>query len=111
MRISPAELFPGYTFEANEIRIPIAALTGLTAGEANATTGNAMEILRQLVDHANNQVASLAPAARPLKSTIAKQNPSMASGANVVPGTLRQTYTLSFDLQPTALELAEEPTI
>lgn len=111
MRISPIQLFPGYTFESGEVRIPIAALAGLTAAEANATTGNAMEVLRQLVDYANNQVASLAPTARPTKATIAKQNPSIASGINVLPGTLRQTYSLSFDLQPTALELAQEPTI
>ncbi len=109
MKISPAQLLPGYTFESGEMRIPIAVLTGLTAAEADPTTGNAMEVLRQLVDHANNQVVSLAPAARPTKATIAKQNPSIASGINVSPGTLRQAYTLTFDLQPTALELAAEP--
>ncbi len=111
MRVSPAQLFPGYTFEGGEIRIPITILIGLTAAEANATTGNAMEVLRQLVDYTNNQVTSLAPTARPTKATIAKQNPSIASGVNVLPGTLRQTYSLSFDLQPTALELAQEPSL
>lgn len=111
MRISPAQLFPGYTFEAGEIRIPIAALAGLTAAEANPTTGNAMEVLRQLVDYTESRVTALAPTARPTKATISKPNPSIASGLNVLPGTLRQTYSLSFDLQPTALELAQEPTI
>jgi hypothetical protein len=111
MRISPEQLFPGYTFESDEIRIPIAALAGLTPAEANPTTGNAMEILRQLVDYANSQVTSFAPTARPTRATIAKQNPSIASGLNTTPGTLRQTYTLSFDLQPTALELAQEPSL
>ncbi|WP_293335944.1 hypothetical protein [Microcoleus sp. CAWBG58] len=111
MRISPAELFPGYTFESNEIRIPIAALTGLTAAEANATTGNGMEILRQIVDRSHFALAALVPAARPTKATVAKPNPSIASGTNVAPGTLRQSYTLNFDLQPTSLELASEPTI
>lgn len=111
MKISPVQLFPGYTFESGEIRIPIATLSGLTAAEANAATGNAMEIFRQLVEHLQNQVASLAPAARPTKATITKQNLSIASGVNVTPGTLRQTYTLTFDLQPTALELAAEPNL
>ncbi len=111
MKISPAQLFPGYTFEAGEIRIPIAALTDLTAAEANATTGNAMEVLRQLVDFTQGQVAALAPTARPTKATITKANPSLASGANAVPGTLRQSYSLAFDLQPTSLELATEPTL
>lgn len=108
MRISPVQIFPGYTFESGEIRIPIASLTGLTPAEANPVTGNAMEVLRQIVDHAQNQVASLAPTARPTKATITKPNPSIASGVSVAPGTLRQVYTLAFDLQPTGLELATE---
>ncbi len=110
MNISPLQLFPGYTFTADEIRIPIATLAGLTAIEADPTTGNGMEILRQIVDHSQAQLAALAPTARPTKATVNKPNPSIASGANTVPGTLRQSYTLSFDLQPTSLELAPEPT-
>ena len=110
MQISPSEIFAGYTFDstANEIRIPLAALPGLTAAEANASTGNGMEVIRQIVDRTHSQLASLAPTARPMKATVAKPNPSIASGANVTPGTLRQSYNLSFDLQPTALELASE---
>jgi hypothetical protein len=109
MKITPVQLFAGYTFESGEIRIPIAALTGLESTEANATTGNAMEILRQIVDHAQTQIASLAPTARPTKATITKPNPSI-SPVQGEPGTLRQTYTLGFDLRPTSLELASEPT-
>lgn len=111
MKISPVQLLPGYTFESGEIRIPIATLPGLSAAEANATTGNAMEVLRQLLEFTQSQIAALAPTARPTKATITKQNPSIASGTNVLPGTLRQTYSLSFDLQPTSLELASEPTL
>ncbi|WP_293128873.1 hypothetical protein [Microcoleus sp. bin38.metabat.b11b12b14.051] len=110
MQVSPSEIFAGYTFDitTNEIRIPLAALPGLTAAEANAATGNGMELIRQIVDRTHSQLASLAPTARPTKATVAKPNPSIASGVNVAPGTLRQTYNLAFDLQPTALELASE---
>jgi hypothetical protein len=111
MQISPAELFPGYSFESNEIRIPIAALAGLTAAEANPTTGNAMEVLRQIIDKTATSVMEMAPTVRPTKATIAKPNPSIATGVNVMPGTLRQAYTVTFDLLPTSLELATEPTL
>lgn len=109
MQIAPDELLPGYTFANNTISIPLSALPGLTAAEADATTGNAMEVLRQIVDASQATIAGLAPTARPTKASIAKPNPSIASGQNVAPGTLRQVYTLSFDLQPTGLELASEP--
>lgn len=110
MQISPNEIFTGYTFDAtaNEIRIPLAALPGLSATEAAAATGNGMEVIRQIVDRTHKTLADLAPAARPTKATVAKPNPSIASGFNVAPGTLRQTYALAFDLQPTGLELAAE---
>ena len=110
MQISPNEIFAGYTFDTatSEIRIPITSLPGLSATEANASTGNGMEVLRQIVDRAHSQLTTLAPTARPTKATVAKPNPSIASGVNVAPGTLRQVYNLSFDLQPVGLELASE---
>jgi hypothetical protein len=110
MQISPIGIFTGYTFDtvANEIRIPIASLPGLSVVEADAITGNGMEVLRQLVDRAHVALTALAPSARPTKATVAKPNPAIASGANITPGTLRQAYNLSFDLQPVGLELASE---
>ena len=108
MQIAPDELFDGYSFANNTISIPLAALPGLTAAEADAATGNGMEVLRQIVDASQVAIAGLAPTARPTKGTISKPNPSIANGQNVAPGTLRQTYTLTFDLQPTGLELAAE---
>jgi len=110
MQISPIGIFTGYTFDtvANEIRIPIASLPGLSVAEANATTGNGMEVIRQIVDRTHATLTALAPASRPTKATVAKPNPAIASGANVTPGTLRQAYNLSFDLQPVGLELASE---
>jgi len=110
MQISPNEIFAGYTFDAvaSEIRIPLASLPGLSAIEANANTGNGMEVIRQIVDRTHVALTALVPTARPTKATVAKPNPAIASGANITPGTLRQSYNLSFDLRPTALELASE---
>lgn len=108
MQIAPDELFAGYSFANNTISIPLAALPGLSSAEADAATGNGMEVLRQIVDASQATIAGLAPTARPTKATITKPNPSIASGSGVAPGTLSQSYTLTFQLQPTGLQLAAE---
>jgi hypothetical protein len=110
MNVTPGQLFSGYTYDAtaSEVRIPIAALDGLTAAEANATTGNGMEVLRNIIDACQVAIAALATEARPTKASITKPNPSIATGVGVAPGTLRQTYSLSFDLTPTGLEPTAE---
>ena len=108
MQITPAEIFPGYASDGTTITIPLAALPGLAAAEAHPTTGNGMEVLRQILDKTQGYVAGLAPTSKPTKATITKGNPAIATGVGVVPGTLRQGYAVAFDLTPTALELASE---
>lgn len=108
MNVTPIQLFPGYTATATEITIPLADLSGLTATEANATTGNGMEVVRAIIDKLNAKIVALAPTARPVRSAVAKAAPAIAFGAGIPEGTLRQTYTLSFDLVPTGLEPAAE---
>lgn len=106
--VIPTQLFPGYTSDGTVITIPLADLTGLTTAEANAATGNAMEVLRTIIDKAQAQLAVLTPETRPTRASLTKGQPQIAVGANVVSGTLRQTYTVSFDLTPTGLEPAAE---
>lgn len=109
--ISPTELLPGYEFDPStgKISIPISSL-GLTTSEANPTTGNAMEIVRMTLDKMAMLVANLEPSAQPTRSIIAKPDPMIAIGFDLPPGTLRQPYIVSFDLQPIVLELVPEPT-
>lgn len=108
--ISPAQLFPGYEFDGTtgKITIPITSLN-LTSAEANATTGNAMELLRQVLDKMAAFIAVVPLATRPIRSVIDKPDPTIAFGLEVPPGTLRQTYAVSFDLQPIVLKLLPEP--
>jgi hypothetical protein len=106
--VTPTQLFAGYTANETAITIPLADLTGLTAAEADATTGNAMEVLRTIIAKAETQLMSLAPAARPVRASLTKAQPAIAVGAGVAPGTLRQSYTATFDLTPTGLEPAAE---
>jgi hypothetical protein len=106
--VTPTQIFPGYSSDGTAITIPLADLTGLTAAEANATTGNAMEVLRTFIDKAQAQLAALTPETRPVRSSLTKAAPSIAVGTGILPGTLRQTYSASFDLIPTGLEPAAE---
>lgn len=110
--ISPTELLPGYEFDSStgKISIPISSL-GLTTSEANATTGNAMEVVRMVLNKMAMLIAGLDPIEQPTRSIIAKPDPTIAIGFDLPPGTLRQTYIVSFDLQPIVLELVPEPTI
>lgn len=69
-----------------------------------------MEIVRQTLDKMAIFLASLEPAAQPIRSFVSKPDPTIAIGDRLPPGTLRQTYAVSFDLQPIVLELVAEPT-
>ena len=106
--VTPTQLFPGFTSDGTLISIPLADLVGLTAEEANADTGNGMEVVRVILEKAQTQLNALAPTARPTRSSLAKAAPSISPTPGVPPGTLRQVYTFSADLTPTGLEPAAE---
>jgi hypothetical protein len=106
--VSPIQLFPGYVSDGTVITIPLADLPGLTAAEANAATGNAMEVLRIIVERFQMALVTLAPTARPTRATLEKAAPTIAFGTGIAPGTLRQVYTMSFDLTPTGLQPTPE---
>jgi hypothetical protein len=106
--VTPAQIFPGYTSDGTVITIPIADLDGLTPAEADAATGNAMELLRMIIEKAQTQLNAMATTARPARATLTKDPVAIAAGTGVAPGTLRQGYRLTFDLTPTSLEPAPE---
>lgn len=106
--VIPTQLFPGYTSDGTSITIPLAALSGLTVAEANAATGNGMEVLRQIIENAQTRVTALTPESKPARSTLTKAQPQIAVGTGIPAGTLRQSYTATFDLTPTALEPTAE---
>jgi len=106
--VNPTQMFPGYSSDGTAITIPIADFEGLTPAEADATTGNAMEVLRAMVEKMQMRLNELAVAARPTRATLTKDAPVIATGAGISPGTLRQGYRLTFDRTPTGLEPAAE---
>lgn len=108
MQVAPNQIFTGYAFDGTNITIPLAALPGLTAAAADPVTGNGMEVVRQVLERTQGAISALTPENRPKKAAITKPNPTMATGTGVPPGTLRQAYNATFDLMPSALELASE---
>jgi len=106
--VTPVQLFPTYAFDGTLLSFSIADLVGLSAAEADPTTGNAMEVIRVILERAQAQLNTLAPTARPTRSSLTKGAPIISPTSGVPPGTLRQTYTFSADLTPTELEPTAE---
>jgi len=106
--VNPSQIFPNYTSDGTSITIPLTDLEGLTAAEADATTGNAMEVVRAIVEKTHMQLTSFATTARPTRASIIKDAPAIAVGAGIAPGTLSQGYRLNFNLTPTGLEPTPE---
>lgn len=102
---APTTLFSGYTSDGTNITIPIASLSGLTAAEANATTGDGREVLRSIMITATNAVSALPTADKPTKMTLTASNPQAIS-----PEQQRQTYTASFTVvvDPAVATVANE---
>lgn len=93
MNITPDQLFPNMTVTANDITIPLSDLQGLTASEANPTTGDGRELARILTDKIVTTVTGLPIGDRPTRMVVSKATPS---GIGIEQ--IRQSYSLSFDL-------------
>lgn len=104
--INPADLFPGYTSDGTNITIPLAALPGLEASEADASTGNGSEVLRIICESAYQAIEGMDQASRPTQITWSKAVP-----AGLTNDTFRQSYTFGFTIgtNATQLNMAAEP--
>ena len=67
---TPTNTWPGYTSNGTSITIPLAALPGLSSGAADATTGDAREILQKIIDSGYAKIQSLASADKPAKMRV-----------------------------------------
>lgn len=72
--VNPEDVYPGYTLTGSGgsevINIPLAALSGLTAAEANATTGDIRAVLTALVEKARTGIAALPANNRPTNFAV-----------------------------------------
>lgn len=98
--IIPTQLFPNYAYlesgtatPSDGVFIPLSDLPQLSAGEADAATGDGREVARALVDTATDAIRSLADADKPTKMSVTKGNPQ---GIGI--DQIRQSYTITFDL-------------
>lgn len=92
----------GYSEDGTDMTIPLASLPELTAGEADASTGDIRKILFAFCAAMEAKFASLPQADRPAKMTVVKTQGSL-QGATVQVG-----FTFNFVLEIGELEVAAE---
>ena len=113
--ITPVQaLGSGYALLANNdpapaqgLFIPLANVTGLSAAEANATTGDGRKVIAGLIEKINDNIQALASSARPVNLTIAKGQPT-----GVAINQVNQSFTITIRYDTTfanIVEVAPEP--
>jgi hypothetical protein len=110
--IRPNQLFPAIqnigataTSVSNGIFIPLAALPGLTAAEADPTTGDGRELSRVLIEQITTAIGNLTAAEKPTKMTATRANPT-GTGSNLITQSYTQTFQVT--LTQSSLGLAAE---
>lgn len=90
------------------IFIPLANVIGLSAAEANATTGDGRKVIAGLMEKMFASIQALAASARPVYLTISKGQPTGVAIDQINQSfTLTVRYTTSF---AGTVEVADEPT-
>lgn len=109
--IIPTQLFPGYeqvasggTVAADSIVIPLSALGGLTAAEADEATGDGRKVAFELAKAMHTNIQGLAENARPAQMLTSESTPT-GQGPNEV----RKSYTMTFDVNIGSVDVADEP--
>lgn len=98
---TPTGYFASWAEDGTDITVPIASLPQLDAAEADGTTGDIREIVRAFLEQVYTVYSALATADKSARFDITK-------ATTLVSGTLRNTYTVRFDLTPTALNVKAE---
>lgn len=112
--ITPDDLFPGAevvaangTVAAQSLCIPLSALPGVSASEANPDTGNGAVVARGLVEQMYTQIQAIPTADRPTRLSITRGAQTITPG--LVNG-VRTPYTVTVDQTASTFEIADEPT-
>ena len=92
--VTPNQIFPGITSDANGITILYTDLGALSQAEADPATGNASELLRAICESSSTALAALPNESRPTRFTFTKNNLQTVAG---LPDTVRQPFSASFD--------------
>ncbi|MGG6293799.1 hypothetical protein ACQ4M4_05185 [Leptolyngbya sp. AN02str] len=108
--IQPTDLFPGYDLldatdpaPSQGIFIPLADLSGLTAAEADAATGDGRKVAYEVLRKVESSFTAIPTADRPTRMNVTLGTPTGVN-ANIV----RRSYTLTFDVSIGATDMADE---
>ena len=105
---APTALFPGYTSDGTYITIPIAAITGLTAAEAHATSGDWRNVLLSICYTALAHYDSLPTEDRP--QAFSADMPTVGRvRTGALAGSLRQVYQFEFYNELPTTDVVDEP--
>jgi len=77
---APSSLFTSWSEDGTDITLPIASVDGLTAAEADGTTGDWRAVMHRLIEHTYDYIQTLAVADRPTKFTITRSRFDGADG-------------------------------
>ncbi len=102
--ILPTDIIPNYSSDGTDITIPLTDLPGLEAAEANAATGDGRKVAYELVRAIHSNLQALDDAAKPTQFLTSESTPT-GQGPNEV----RKAYTFTFDVNISAVDVAEEP--
>jgi hypothetical protein len=91
------------TSNGTAITIPLTALTGLTAGEADPDTGDGRKVAYEITRAIVEKVTALPTADRPNRMTV-----TTGTLQGISATVARRGYTLSYDLDITGSDVAPE---
>jgi hypothetical protein len=105
---APTTLWPDYTSDGTNITIPIAALDGLTVGEAHTTTGDWRSIMLAICSTAYRHYSELLTADKPTMF-IASMPTITPVSSGTLAGTFKTTYSFVFYNEYCVPDVADEP--
>lgn len=105
---APTSIWPSYTSDGTNITIPIAALDGLTAAQANATTGDWRAIAVSFADTLQRHYFELADADKPTALIVMTPFPQAVTSGDFA-GTYRTQYQMTCYGTVATPTIADEP--
>lgn len=104
LTIVPTAWLENYSYSDGDITIPISDLDGITAAEANATTGDIREIVRGLLEALYQHHQS-----EPLADRLTQFRISKSVSSDPVANTREITYSVRCIVNASDVNVIEEP--
>lgn len=108
VNVSPTAMWSGFAFDGTDLKIPLADLPGLSAADANATTGDYRAVLLAFISLAYAYYTALADADKP-KAFLVRVPAVTPVTSGDLAGTFKTTYELDFYNSYCTPDIADEP--